>query len=186
MKRILITEEEKNRIITLYEKVGEKLSSDSLSSKKGEYTKRIAKLLNQHYKINLTSANDGDWWNKDYNDNLAKFLKEKGQSVKYCKPNDAWCGEGNDGEVYTDSDTPIHKLFTTQQNTGTTQNNQQNTQTNQGKINTTSDKNYDYQFYNNKYWFKGKQNTPAGKKYPNWVESTGKGLVSIKKNIKFI
>jgi hypothetical protein len=178
MKRIIITEEEKLRIINLYEKVGEKLPPQSLSSKKADYTKRIAGLLNQHYNINLTSANDGDWWNQKYNDALAKFLKEKGQSVKYCKPNDPYCGEGNDGEVYTDSDIPIHKLFNTQQNSGSTQ-------TNQGKINTTFDKHYDYQFYNNKYWFKGKQNTAAGKKYPNWVEATGKGLETIKKNVKF-
>jgi hypothetical protein len=177
MKRIIITEEEKIKIISLYEKVGEKLSGESLKSKKAEKTKNIATQLNNYYKINLTSANDGDWWNKEYNDTLAKFLKEKGQPVKYCKPGDGYCPEGSDGEVYTD--VKIETLF---KNTGTATNTGTTTT---GKINTTYDKNYDYQFYNNKYWFKGKPNTPAGKKYPNWVESTGKGLESIKKNVKF-
>ena len=107
-----------------------------------------------------------------------KFLKEKGQPVKYCKPGDGYCNEDDEGQVYTD--VKIETLFNptgTTGNTGTTVT---------GKINTTNDKNYDYQFYNNKYWFKGKPNTPAGKKYPKWVESTGKGLESIKKNVKFV
>jgi hypothetical protein len=177
MKRILITEEEKNRIITLYEKVGEKLPSERLDSKYAEKTKKIASLLNKHYNINLKTANDGDWWSKEYNDTLVKFLKEKGRPVNICKAGDKYCGENEDGVVY--SDVRIETLFN---NTGTTGNTGTTTT---GKINTTFDKNYDYQFYNDKYWFKGKQNTPAGKKYPNWIEATGKGLESIKKNVKF-
>jgi hypothetical protein len=178
MKRLIITEEEKHKIMSLYEKVGEKVPTEGLGSKKGESTKRIATQLNQYYKINLKSASDGDWWSKEYNDTLAKFLKEKGQPVKYCKPNDPYCGKGNDGEVYTD--VKIETLFNTTgtaTNTGTTVT---------GKINTTYDKNYDYQFYNNKYWFRGKPNTESGRKYPKWVESTGKGLEAIKKNVKFV
>ena len=54
MKRLIITEEEKHKIMSLYEKVGEKLPTDRLGSKKGEITKRIAKQLNGYYKINLT------------------------------------------------------------------------------------------------------------------------------------
>ena len=178
MGRIIITEEEKHTIMSLYEKVGEKLPTDRLGSKKGEVTKRIANQLNQYYKINLKTASDGDWWSKEYNDTLAKFLKEKGQPVKYCKSGDGYCSEDDEGVVYTD--VKIETLFN---NTGTSTNSGTTTT---GKINTTHDKNYDYQFYNNKYWFRGKPNTESGKKYPKWVESTGKGLESIKKNVKFV
>ena len=144
MKRLIITEEEKHKIMSLYEKVGEKLPTDRLGSKKGEITKRIAKQLNGYYKINLTSANEGDWWSKEYNDALVKFLKEKGQPVKYCKPGDGYCNEDVDPEVYTN--VKIETLFNptgTTGNTGTTVT---------GIINTTNEKNYDYQFYNNKYF----------------------------------
>ena len=53
------------------------------------------------------------------------------------------------------------------------------------KTNTTNDKNYDYMLKDGKYYFKGKQGTTAGVKYPNWVEATGKGLESIKSIVKF-
>ena len=46
------------------------------------------------------------------------------------------------------------------------------------KINTTNDKGYDYKLSGGKYYY-----SPKGKN--NWIESTGKGLVSIKQNVKF-
>jgi len=51
------------------------------------------------------------------------------------------------------------------------------------KINTTNDNNFDYKLENGKYYFKGKGD--KSEKYPDWVEAKGKGLESIKNNIKF-
>jgi len=185
MSKLYITENEKRRIMSLYEVVGQKLPADRLNSQMGQITKTIASQLNNYYKLNLSSAKDGDWWNKEYNDAVARFLKEKGYNVKYCKKGDKLCAEGDDGVVYPDPWVKIETLFNTKTNSGSTLANSGTTQTTQGKINTTHDKNFDYQFYNNKYWFKGKSNTPNGTKYPKWVEATGKGLESIKKNVKF-
>ena len=56
MKKFIITEEERSRILNLYEKVGEPLSTDGLSSQKAQATKKEAQALNNYYKINLKSA----------------------------------------------------------------------------------------------------------------------------------
>ena len=53
------------------------------------------------------------------------------------------------------------------------------------KINTTFDKACDYKLENGKYYFKGKENTQHTKKYPNWVEATGKGLEAIRSKVTF-
>jgi hypothetical protein len=55
----------------------------------------------------------------------------------------------------------------------------------QAKINTTNDRAYDYKLEDGKYYFKGKDNTNYGKKYPNWVEAKGEGLKAIKAQVKF-
>jgi hypothetical protein len=174
MKKFIITEEEKSRILNLYEKVGEPLSAEGLSSQKADYTKKVAKVLNTKYGLNLTTATTGDWQNTDYNNALKKFMEENGIPVHTCKSNDGWCGPNTDGEVTAgnqeDSDKLSKALFGDNQTE---------------KINTTNDKDYDYKFSNNKYYFKGKEGRPSATKYPNWVEATGKGLESIKKNVKF-
>ena len=174
MGKFIITEEEKNHIISLYEKIGEKLSPERLQSPKAEDTKKMATFLNSYYKINLSAATTGSWTDKDYNETLKKFMEEKGIPVWVCKKGDGWCGTddgSSDGEISTKE---IEKLK-----------NAMNPSTNQEKINTTNDKSYDYKLSNGKYYFKGKPNTTAGTKYPNWVEATGKGLDSIKKTVKF-
>jgi hypothetical protein len=74
---------------------------------------------------------------------------------------------------------------TTNTTQGTTTNTTQGTTTSQAKINTTNDRAYDYKLENGKYFFKGKQGTSAGTKYPNWIEATGTGLTNIKQYVKF-
>ena len=147
-----------------------------MTSLKGKYTKDIAELLNKYYNINLTTSKDGDWWSKEFNDTLAKFLTEKGYEVKYCKTGDGYCPDGDDGVVYNNT-IDIKTILTNEIN---------KTSTPQEKINTTNDKSYDYKLSNGKYYFKGKPNTTAGTKYPNWVEAKGKGLESIKNMVKFV
>jgi hypothetical protein len=174
--KFIITEEEKKQIRKLYETIGDKLSAEELGTKKGDFTKRVASVLNKHYGINLSAATTGSWTDKDYNDTLKKFMEEKGIAVWVCKKGDGWCHDDDEGEVTTKDEKfwEVLKSIENPQATTTTE-----------KINTTHDKDYDYKLENNKYFFKGKQGRPSATKYPNWVEATGKGLESIKKNVKF-
>lgn len=174
MKKFVITEEEKSRILNLYEKVGEPLNANGLSSPKAQYEKRVAQALNKYYNINLKTATTGDWQDTEFNNTLKKFMEEKGIPVHICKTGDGYCGDGSDGEITPKGKEDIDKLHNAL--FGPSQNE---------KINTTNDRDYDYKFSNNKYYFKGKQGRPSATKYPNWVEATGKGLESIKKNVKF-
>jgi cytoskeletal protein RodZ len=82
----------------------------------------------------------------------------------------------------TQSTTVTTQSTTTKPNTTNTT---QGTTTSQAKINTTNDRAYDYKLENGKYFFKGKQGTSAGTKYPNWIEATGTGLTNIKQYVKF-
>ena len=176
MKRFVITEEEKKHIMGLYERIGEKLTSLSLSSKKATWTKEQAKFLNTYYKINLNAATTGSWTDKDYNDNLKKFMEEKGISVWICKKGDGWCrSDGSDeGEVETKEwvklrqamGLPVKGQPVTPQTNG------------QEKINTTNDRSYDYKLSNGKYYYSLKNQN-------KWVEATGKSLDAIKTNVKF-
>ena len=174
--KIIITEEEKNRIKGLYETLGDTLTPDRLSSPKGQTTKERATLLNQYYGINLSAATTGNWKDKDYNDTLKKFMEEKNIPIWICQKGDGYCSDTDDqvGEVTT-------KDFGSLKRSMNELKGQQ-----QGKVNTEHDRAYDYQLNNGKYYFKGKENTQAGKKYPNWVEAKGAGLESIKKNVKFV
>ena len=53
--KIIITEDQYNKVLSLYEKVGEKLQYDGWeTSPKAQYTKDIAKIFNQYYNINLS------------------------------------------------------------------------------------------------------------------------------------
>lgn len=101
MKRVVITEDEKKRILGLYEIVGEKLTPEAMGSEKGNHTKIIAEFLNYHYKINLQAATTGSWTDKDYNDNLKKFMEENKIPVWVCKKGDGYCHDGSEGEVTT-------------------------------------------------------------------------------------
>jgi hypothetical protein len=103
MKRLVITEDEKKRILGLYEIVGEKLKPEVLNSKKAKHTKNYAQFLNSHYKINLPAATTGSWTDKDYNDYLKKFMEENNIPVWVCKTGDGWCPDNSDGEVTTKS-----------------------------------------------------------------------------------
>ena len=170
MGKFIITEEEKARIKSLYERIGDKLPQGSLNSPKAQVTKRIASFLNSHYKINLLAAKTGSWTDKDYNDTLKKFMEEKGISVWICKKGDGYCHDDDEGEVITKELDKFYDSMSVQP---------QQTE----KINTTHDKNYDYKLVNGKYYFKGKGKLQT--RFPNWVEAKGKGLESIQKNVKF-
>ena len=177
MKRLLITEEEKRHIKFLYEKIGEPLPTDQQSSQKGKSTIEMKKFLNQYYKLNLSL--DGDWQTKEYNDTMKRYIEEKKLQVWVCKTGDQYCPDNSDGEVTTKQYGEL-KNFISQDKAklNPTQGNE--------KTNTIHDKYYDYMLKDNKYYFKGKQGTTAGTKYPNWIEATGKGLESIKSTVKFI
>jgi hypothetical protein len=174
--KIIITEDQYNKVLSLYETLGDTLTPDRLSSPKGQTTKEQATLLNQYYKINLSAATTGNWKDKDYNDALKKFMEEKNIPVWICQKGDGYCSDDDDkvGEVTTKDFGSLKRAMNELKG-------QQ-----QGKVNTDHDKAYDYQLNNGKYYFKGKPNTEAGRKYPNWVEAKGAGLESIKKNVKFV
>jgi hypothetical protein len=164
MKKFVITEEEKQRILNLYEKIGETLTPESSNSYKAQDTKKIATFLNQYYKLNLPSATSGNWHDQDYNDTFKKFLEEKGISVWVCKKGDGYCHDDSEGEVTTKD---LDKL---KQAMNPTQSDE--------KINTTNDSSYDYKLSGGKYYYSTKGQN-------NWVEAKGKGLEAIKSKVKF-
>lgn len=176
MKRLIITEEENRHIKGLYETIGVKLGQEQLNSPKAQNTKKIATALNTYYKINLGAATTGQWTDKDYNDTLKRFMDEKKIPVWVCKKGDGYCHDEDEGEITAGANDvrrfydEISKISSVQENPS-------------DKINTTFDKNFDYKLSNGKYYFKGKGTMST--KYPNWVESTGKGLESIKTKVKF-
>ena len=180
MKKFIITEEEKQRILGLYENIGDPLIKGGAESSYGQATKKIAQALNGIYNINLSSANDGNWNDKEYNDTLKKFMQERNIPIWECKANDGYCPPNSDGIVTTKD---LKKLG---EELGLNQTNPQNKKLSiNTAINTIHDKKYDYKVEKGKYYFKGKEGTPTGIKYPNWVEATGKGLEAIKKTVKF-
>lgn len=76
MNKFIITEEEKNRILNLYEKLGDRLAPENLNSKFGQLTKILQTLLNKKYNLSLPTT--GDFNNKEYNDKLAQYIQELG------------------------------------------------------------------------------------------------------------
>lgn len=164
MKKFVITEEEKHRILNLYEKIGEKLTPKSATSPKTQDTKKIATFLNQYYNINLPSATSGNWHDQDYNDTFKKFLEEKGISVWVCKKGDGYCHDDDEGEVITKE---LDKL---KQAINLTQGDE--------KINTTHDRSYDYKLSGGKYYYSTKGQN-------NWVEAKGTSIDAIKSKVKF-
>ena len=74
MGKFIITEEEKNRIKGLYERIGDTMTPESSASPKSMDTKEMAKFLNSYYKINLNAVTTGNWSDKDYNETLKKFM----------------------------------------------------------------------------------------------------------------
>jgi hypothetical protein len=160
----------------LLEKIGDSLTPEAAGSPKAKDTKFVAQFLNSHYKINLPAAQTGNWSDKDYNDTLKKYMKEKQIPVWICKKGDGYCHDDSEGEV-TAKGSDLDKLYDSMK--------PNNSPVEQGKINTTFDKAYDYKLENGKYYFKGKENTQHTKKYPNWVEATGKGLEAIKSKVTF-
>ena len=157
----------------ILEKIGDSLTPDAAGSQKAQFTKKEAQFLNSYYNINLSAAQTGNWQDKDFNDTLKKYMEEKQIPVWICKKGDGYCHDDQEGEITAKGD-DLTKLLDSMK-----PNNEQ------GKINTTFDKAYDYKLENGKYYFKGKENTQYSKKYPNWVEATGKGLEAIKSKVTF-
>ena len=175
MGKFIISEEERKRIIGLYERIGDKLTPESSSSYKAIDTKKTAQFLNNYYKINLPSSTTGNWSDKDYNDYLKKFMEEKGISVWVCKKGDGYCHDDDEGEVTTKEGKKLFELMFPKSGgtvSGTTVQNAQE------KINTTNDKYYDYKLSNGKYYY-------TKKGLNKWVEATGKSLEAIKTKVKF-
>ena len=164
MGKFIITEEEKNRIKGLYERIGDTMTPESSASPKSMDTKEMAKFLNSYYNIKLNAATTGSWTDKDYNDTLKKFMEEKGISVWVCKKGDGYCSE-NEGEVSTKEIDKLEQAMTPQSNQ-------------EEKINTTNDKTYDYKLSNGKYYYSLKGQN-------KWVEAKGSGLNAIKTKVKF-
>jgi len=191
MKRLLINEEEKKRILRLYEKVGDPLTQQALSSPLAREIKTYQKFFNDYYKGKpnppVVLPIDGNWNSKEYNDVLERFLKDNGVQVLRCtKEENDYCqkdtqGRDMEGIVYTTQvkmgqymKELMDKFYNSQNTSGGTKSE---------FVNTTNDSYYDYMFKDGKYYFKGKG--ASAKTYPNWVEATGKGLEAIKKNVKF-
>jgi len=171
-KVIRLNESDIHRIVKRVLK--EQLTQDQLNSPKSKQAKKFQEVFNSLYKANLPV--DGNWKDKKYNELKKKWLNEKGLTIHICKKGDGYCNDNDEGEITTkDNVVPLLKKdWMKCCNKGTTQ-----TTTTEPKINTTHDKSYEYKLENGKYYFKSKA------KYPDWVESTGKGLESIKKNVKF-
>ena len=151
--------------MSLYEKVGDKLTPEALNSPKAQDTKKTASFLNSYYKTNLSSAKTGSWTDKDYNDTLKKFMEEKGIAVWVCKKGDGYCHDEDEGEVTTKELDKLKQAMNPQSNQ-------------EEKINTTNDKTYDYKLSNGKYYY-----TLKGQN--KWVEAKGKSLDAIKTRVKF-
>jgi hypothetical protein len=116
MGKFIITEEDKKHIMGLYERLGDKLTPDRLSSLKGQDTKKVATFLNSYYKIKLNAATTGNWTDKDYNDAFKRFLEEKGIQVWVCKKGDGYCHEDDEGEVTTKELDKLKQAMTPQSN----------------------------------------------------------------------
>ena len=170
MGKFIISEEERKRIIGLYERIGDKHTPESSSSYKAAHTKETAQFLNNYYKINLTSSTTGNWSDKDYNDYLKKFMEEKGIPVWVCKKGDGYCHDNSEGEVTTKETVKLKQSMGLPVK-GQSTNGQE-------KINTTNDKSYDYKLSNGKYYY-------TKKGLNKWVEATGKSLEAIKTKVKF-
>ncbi len=176
MKTIKLKEQDIHRMVKRV--LNEQLSKDQLNSPKSKQAKKFQEVFNSLYKANLPV--DGNWKDKKYNELKKKWLEEKGLTVHICKKGDGYCHDDDEGEVTTaehhvKSVVPLLKKdWMKCCNKGNTQ-----ATSTESKINTTHDKSYEYKLENGKYYFKSKA------KYPDWVESTGKGLESIKKNVKF-
>ena len=165
MKRFIITEQEREFIRGLYERVGDMLTQEMSTSPKVKSTKEIAKFLNSYYGINLGAATTGNWQDRDYNDTLKKFMEEKGIPVWVCKKGDGWCNDSDEGEVTTKEYGKLRQAMSSQTNS-------------QDKINTTNDRTYDYKLSNGKYYYSLKGQN-------KWVEAKGKGLDAIRTKVKF-
>lgn len=156
----------------LNEKIGDKLTPESLNSHKAQDTKKTASFLNSHYNIKLNAATTGSWTDKDYNDTLVRYFTENNIKYGVCKKGDGYCSDDSEGEVYTQD-----RNFSTM--VKGFEPSKVNTQSNpQDKINTTNDKIYDYKLSNGKYYY-------SKKGLNNWIEATGKSLEAIKTKIKF-
>lgn len=119
----------------LNERIGVKLTPESLNTPKANDTKQKATFLNSYYKINLSSAKTGSWTDKDYNDTLKKFMEEKGIPVWVCKKGDGFCNDESEGEITTQEINKLNQAMVLP----TT-----NISKNEGWLTYQTDKNYGY------------------------------------------
>lgn len=172
-KTIKLTESELIKVIKriINEGIGDKITQEGSNSLKGQYTKKVASFLNNHYKMNLSAASTGNWSDKDFNDALLKYFKENKIQYGVCKKGDGYCHDEDEGQVYT-NDTNFVSMIKNFDPSKPSQT------TSSDKINNTHDRSYDYKLSNGKYYYslKGKN---------NWIEAKGKGLEAIKTKVKF-
>ena len=141
------------------------LGPERLSSRLGQITKQTSEFFNKYYKLNLPV--DGNWLNPEYNKTMERYLKEKNIPIWVCKKGDGFCPEGDEGSITTQEIKRLRDSIA-----------QDSAKPQTGKINTTHDKSYDYKLENEKYYYSLKGQN-------KWIEAKGKGLSSIKTNVKF-
>jgi hypothetical protein len=170
MKKFIITEEDKKHIMDLYEVNVNNLPAlepNRLTSPKSQQTKKEQEFLNKKYpefKIPV----DGNWLDKSFNDAMVKYITEKGGTPIYCKKVDDYCGEGQEGVVYT-SDSKIRYELQQEMKGG-------ETPQNESWLTYPGDKNYQYQKQGDKWMGK---NVKTGKvidlaKYPTTIQKLDK------------
>ena len=143
----------------------EALNPNQLNSPKAKDNIRWVKLFNKLYKLNLPT--NGDWTNPEFNKTMERYLKEKNIPIWVCKKGDGFCPEGDEGSITTQEIKRLRDSIA-----------QDSAKPQTGKINTTHDKSYDYKLENEKYYYSLKGQN-------KWIEAKGKGLSSIKTNVKF-
>jgi hypothetical protein len=77
MSRLIISEEEKKQILSLYV---EQLTPEELDSPKGIEAKLWKEFFNYYYRLNLPL--DSDWSNPEFNEAMKRYIDEKGFEAK--------------------------------------------------------------------------------------------------------
>jgi len=201
MKRIIITEEEKSRILGLYEGPTSINLAKDLATILG-ITENELSFLNSLSQENINNQSPKNLTTIETNitNELSKVLPliyQKNNTPEKFKPIaeklvsykiDVYGKLNQNQKMILDG---IVSPFEDFLRKSTPQQNPQQLQTKPSSSPNTKigsipgDKDYEYKLENGKYYLKGKEGRPSATKYPNWIEAKGKGLQSIKQKVKF-